>query len=392
MFSCRRAWSFGCLLPLALLACSANTDEASADEAAIENGQREMGRAPVASYGTVCTATFVSRARCLVTAAHCSGGSLQMGPDVNGGFSDPLLKTTFTRRTLSLRDVTPLPRYAGGSFDWSPADDIKILWAGASASPGPHTVDHVRDYAPVPLDFSSPSSGDPYTVHGYGFNVCDETGDGVLRYGFFRGGNTTNATGAAVPGVRIAGAPTLLRLTGTGSYGICTGDSGASVRSSVGVRGIIGWSLNGSNDGYATTLAPYRPWFERNVVGASARFCNPNWPLVVRGIGAVDHAVEGGVIVRHPTTGADVDPWDAQAVETAAASALATGVAVRVRGNDPLAPVRVRVTAPTPSSWSAGPCAEATAANPTNAGNATCTITLDPTSEERTEIAFANQP
>ncbi|MBX3232241.1 MAG: trypsin-like serine protease [Labilithrix sp.] len=381
-----------CLLPLALAgsACVADDGDADADgadEGAIANGTREEGRVPVASYGTVCTATFVSRARCLITAAHCSGGSLQMGPDVNVGLSDPRLKTTFSARSLSLRDSTPLPRYAGGSFDWSPADDIKILWASASASPGPRTVDHRSDYRPIPLDFSTPVRNDPYTIHGYGFNVCDETGDGVLRYGFFRGGNVTNSTGGAIPGVRVASTPTLLRLSGSnGRYGICQGDSGASVRSNLGVRGVIGWSLNGSNDGYATTLAPYRPWFERNVLGAGARFCNPSWPVVVRGPGAVDLAIEGGVVARHRTTGGDVNPWDANAIESAGATGLAAtnGAAVRVRGNDPLAPVRLRVTTRANVTWPAGQCVEST--------STTCTVTLDPTVEDRTELTFAAAP
>lgn len=366
-----------------LAACAATPEEGSAQhEDAIENGARELGKVPVVSYGTVCTATFVSRARCLITASHCSGGTLEMGPDVNQGFSEPSYKTGYTRRTLSLRDSTPAPRFEGGAFDWNPADDIKILWAGAAANPTAHNIDHARDYAPVPLDFSAPTSGDRYTIHGYGFNVCDESGDGVLRVGTFLGGRWTNSTGSAVGGVRLAGTPTLLRLSGTGSYGICAGDSGSSVRSGTGVRAVIGWSINGSNDGYATTLAPYRPWFERNVVGTSARFCNPNWPLSIRGPGPVDVTVEGGVIARHQTTGADIDPWSPQAIETPSARlATDSGATVRVRGTDPLAPVRVRLTA-AGAAWPAGACAE-------TSGD-TCTITLDPTSEERAEIAFTH--
>lgn len=390
MFHCSRAGILFAVLPFALATvagCSDTGEEATAgDEAALEHGIRETGRAPVASYGGVCTATFVSRARCLITAAHCGGGSLEIGPDVNAGFGDGH-KFTSSRRSLSLRDSTPSPRWEGGSWDWSPADDVKIVWAAASANPGPNQINHKTDYTPVALDMSAPASGEPYTIHGYGYNVCDETGDGVLRYGFFRGGNWTNS-GSAVPGVRVGGS-TLLKVIGNGNYGVCTGDSGSSVRSSVGVKAIIGWSINGSNDGYATTLASYKPWLDKNVVGSAAKFCNPNWPLAVTGPGEVELLAEDGALNRHRANGGDVDPWDAQAYESPGAKVTATnGATVRVRGNDPLAPAKVRITASGPSSWPASACREATAANPTNAGNATCTVTLDPTQEERVEIAF----
>ncbi len=383
-------------LAFALPGCVAHEDEAASETSAeIQRGTRESGRVPIVSYGFVCTATFVSRARCLITADHCSGGAILMGPDTNVPLSDPSLKSTFSRRSLSLRQFTSPPRYAGGSFDWSPADDVKIVWAGATPTPGPRSIDHARDYVPAPLDFSDAGGSDAYTVHGYGFDVCDETGEGVLRFGTFRGNGWSNATGAAVPGVRAANARTLLRIAGDatsgGRYGICAGDSGASVRSSAGVRGVIGWSLNGSNEGLATTLGAYRPWFERNVVGPSARFCNPNWPLAVRGPGAIDLSASGGVVVRHRLTGQDVDPWDIQATEAEAVSGLdaTSGVRVRVRGADPLAPAHVRIVAGSDRvRWTEGRCAEATAENPGNDGSEVCTVTLDPTTEELADVSF----
>lgn len=149
-------------------------------------------------------------------------------------------------------------------------------------------------------------------------------------------------TGAAIPNVRSASTRTLLRINGLGAsggrYGICAGDSGAAIRSSVGVRAVVGFRLNGSNDGLGTTLGAYRPWFERNVIGNGARFCNPNWGLTVRGPASVALSIDGGVVVERRGGGGDIDPWDPHAEESPRAI-VASGVRVRVRGADPLEPV-----------------------------------------------------
>lgn len=141
-FSDLRGLFAASLLTPACALSDASTDPVAETSAEIQRGVRETGRVPIVSYGTICTATFVARARCLITASHCSGGYLVMGPDANGSLQDPNLRTSYSRRSLSLRDFTTAPRYQGGSFDSSPADDIRILGRTRRRSPGrtPSTI------------------------------------------------------------------------------------------------------------------------------------------------------------------------------------------------------------------------------------------------------------